>query len=152
MACRFSATSTFTQDINTLLCMCVGHLRDAIGSSLSPPDLCAAPLPPCLHLSGVPRSNYGRTAKMSEYTKSLNSSLNEKWKPNEKYYYFDLRAQQSFPSRSAASPAAFRRTGGTRKTEFLHSSLPCFSPPLLIPSDCLKLLLNSLFDFADMSP
>lgn len=36
--------------------------------------------------------------------------------------------------------------------EFLPSSLLCFSPPLLIPSDSLKLLLNSLFDFADMSP
>lgn len=35
--------------------------------------------------------------------------------------------------------------------EFLRSSLLCFSPPLLIPPDSLRLLLNSLFDFADMS-
>lgn len=78
----------------TPLCMCESHVShpcDAIRSPLSQPDLCASPLPPCLHLSGVLRGDYGRTTKMSEYTKSLNSLLNDKWKPNEKYYYCDFK-------------------------------------------------------------
>lgn len=135
-----------SRDTNTLLCTCVSRLCDATRSSPPQPELCASPLPPCLHLSGVLRSNYGRTTKMSEYTKSLSSSLNEKWKPNEKYYYFGLSTAE-FPVPSCSLPFCFKPNGWNQEygAEFFRSSL-------VPPSDSSKLLLNSLFDFADMSP
>lgn len=75
------------------LCTCKSHVirfSSVTTKALSQLDLCSSSLPPFLHFSGVLRSNYNWTTNVSEYTKCLNNSLNEKWKPNEKYYYFDL--------------------------------------------------------------
>lgn len=154
-ASRFSATSTFTQDINTLLCTCVSHLCDAMRSSLSLPDLCASPLPPCLYLSGVLRSNYSRTTKMSEYTKSLNSSLNEKWKTNEKILLLWLK--HSRVSRPVSLPCCFW-TNGWNVEIGAECRVLLFLPRLFFASiaDPIWLFKASskysiLFDFADMS-
>lgn len=108
----FSVPLTHLHKVNThmLLCMCdsrVSSLSTVITKALSQPDLCASPLAPFLHLSGVPRSNYSRTTKMSEYTKSVNSSLNEKWKPNEKYYYFDSSAPEFTAGMCCGLPCCF---------------------------------------------
>lgn len=110
-----------------------------------------------LHLSGVLRSNYGRTTKMSEYTKSLKSSLNEKCKPNQKYYYFDLSAPE-FPVMCRGLPCCFWRKQIQGRACVTFKMVQCglqsfFAPPpsLLIPTDSLKLPLNTLFDFAAMS-
>lgn len=67
-----------------------------------------------------------------------------------KYYYFNWSTAE-FPVQFCGLLCCFR-TNVENGAEFFRSSLVCFSPPFLIPSDSLKLLLNSLFDYADMSP
>lgn len=150
-----------------LLCTCESHfssLYNVITKALSQPELCASTLPLCLHLSGVLRSNYNRTPKMSEHTKRFNSSLNEKWKPNKNYYYFDLGAPE-FPGMCCCLPCCFwlKQIGRVCVTVEMvwcgvQSSLGLFNPSGFhfhfwshLTWFSLKLPLNGLFDFADMS-